>query len=85
MYNFSINFNGKNKRVLCFDTEYDKNICLETLKQTINYRDCHNFYRIDYSNVIGQGSYGVVYKCYCKLTGNVVAIKILSKEEMTVG
>ncbi len=35
--------------------------------------------------MIGQGSYGVVYKSYCKLTGNTVAIKVLSKEEMTVG
>ena len=85
MYNFSINFNGPNKRVLCFETEYEKKICLETLKQTINYRECQNFYRLDYQNVIGQGTYGVVYKSYCKLTGKTVAIKVLSKEEMTVG
>ena len=35
--------------------------------------------------MIGQGTYGVVYKSYCKLTGKTVAIKVLSKEEMTVG
>ena len=69
MYNFSINLGKGNKRILCFDTEYDKKICLETFKQAINYRECNNFYHLDHSSVIGHGSYGVVYKCYCKQTG----------------
>ena len=83
MYNFSINFNSAHKRTLYFQSEKEKKACLNALMKAINYRICQDFYQIDYSQLIGKGSYGEVYKGFCRQTGMKVAIKVLSKERMT--
>jgi serine/threonine protein kinase len=68
------------KRVLYFESEIERNIWKITIREILqlDQKELKNQYNLG-SVLIGQGSFGKVFKGVCKQTLKPVAIKILPK------
>ena len=79
----TIHFNGSKKRSVYFEDLKLKEEWSKKLRQAINQRDVREFYKIDHSMLLGEGSFGQVYKGKSRESGMKVAIKILNKRMLT--
>jgi len=75
-----IRMSQRAKRVLYFESEIERNIWKITLREILqlDQKELKNQYNLG-SVLIGQGSFGKVFKGVCKQTLKPVAIKILPK------
>jgi hypothetical protein len=81
MYVFSLLFNKKRRYFLTENqTEYNK--WVEVIRKAIGYSNLNEDYNF-LDETIGKGKYGIVRKGIHKKTQQLVAIKIISKEQLT--
>lgn len=63
-------------------TKEDKDRWINAIKKVIGYSTLSDFY--DIKEPLGKGKFGLVKAAVHKKTGKSVAVKIMSKKEMTV-
>lgn len=63
-------------------TQEDKEKWIRAIKKVIGYSSLNDFYEI--KETLGKGKFGLVKSGIHKKSGKIVAIKIMSKKEMTV-
>ena len=88
-----ISFNGKQyfhlqlisscqKREIFFDDEKDKKCCFDIIKETIQTGSINDYY--DIKEILGKGKFSTVKLAFHKRSGKPVAIKILSKRDLSI-
>lgn len=82
LYPFSLIFPGNTTRTYYLQKKEDKDKWVSTLKKAIGYSDMFDFYEI--KETLGKGKFGLVKAGVHKKTGKKVAVKIMTKKEMTV-
>lgn len=82
LYPFSLVFPGNTTRTYYLQTKDDKEKWVNAIKKIIGYSNMFDFYEVKES--LGKGKFGLVKAGVHKKTGKKVAIKIMSKKEMTV-
>lgn len=60
----------------------DKERWIRAIKKVIGYSNLFDYY--DIKETLGKGKFGLVKSAIHKKTGKVVAVKVMSKKEMTV-
>jgi serine/threonine protein kinase len=60
----------------------EKDKWIKAIKKVIGYSSLYDFY--DVKDTLGKGKFGLVKQGIHKKTGKSVAVKIMSKKEMTV-
>ena len=63
-------------------TKDDKERWIKAIKKVIGYSSLFDFY--DIKETLGKGKFGLVKTAVHKKTGKFVAVKVMSKKEMTV-
>lgn len=71
----------KKSRYYYVDNIKDYNNWISSIKRAIGYSDLADLY--DVKEKLGNGKFGLVRLGYHKITGRKVAVKIMSKKEMT--
>jgi len=82
LYPFSLVFPGNTTRTYYLQTKEDKVKWMDAIKKVIGYSNMFDYY--DVKESLGKGKFGLVKAGVHKKTGKKVAIKIMSKKEMTV-
>jgi serine/threonine protein kinase len=82
LYPFSLIFPGNKPRIYYLLMKDDKEKWIQAIKKVIGYSNLFDFYEI--KETLGKGKFGLVKTAYHKKTGKKVAIKVMSKKEMTV-
>ena len=83
LYPFSLVFPGKTKmRTYYLIDKEDKEKWMETIKKVIGFTNLFDFYTM--KDTLGKGKFGLVKAAVHKKTNKSVAVKIMSKKEMTV-
>ena len=82
LYPFKLIFPGNKARVYYLLTKEDKEKWMTAIKKVIGYSNLFDFY--DIKDTLGKGKFGLVKQAIHKKTGKAVAVKIMSKKEMTV-
>ena len=63
-------------------TKEEKEKWLTAIKKVIGYANMFDYYQIN--NTLGKGKFGLVKSAIHKKTGKTVAVKVMSKKEMSV-
>jgi len=82
LYPFKLIFPPNKVRTYYLLTQEDKERWIRAIKKVIGYSSLNDFYEI--KETLGKGKFGLVKSAVHKKTGKVVAVKIMSKKEMTV-
>jgi len=82
LYPFSLIFPGNKPRIYYLLSKDDKEKWTEAIKKVIGYSNLFDYYEI--KETLGKGKFGLVKSALHKKTGKKVAIKVMSKKEMTV-
>lgn len=81
MYPFKLIFPGNKSRSYYLLTKEDKEKWMIAIKKVIGYSNLFDFY--DIKDTLGKGKFGLVKLAVHKKSGKNVAVKIMSKKEMT--
>lgn len=81
LYPFSLIFPGNKPRVYYLLDKEAKNKWIEAIKKVIGYSNLFDYY--DVKETLGKGKFGLVKTAVHKKTGKRVAVKVMSKKEMT--
>lgn len=82
LYPFSLIFPGNKPRTYYLLNKDDRNKWMEAIKKVIGYSSLFDFY--DIQETLGKGKFGLVKSAIHKKTAKKVAVKVMSKKEMTV-
>ena len=82
LYPFKLVFPSNKVRTYYLSTLDDKNRWVNAIKKVIGYSSLFDFYEI--KETLGKGKFGLVKSAVHKKTGKNVAVKVMSKKEMTV-
>lgn len=82
LYPFTLIFPGNNPRTYYLLKKEDKEKWMAVIKQAIGYSNMFDYY--DVQETLGKGKFGLVKTAYHKKTGKRVAVKVMSKKEMTI-
>ena len=82
LYPFSLIFPGNKPRIYYLLNKDDKEKWMTAIKKVIGYSNLFDFY--DIKETLGKGKFGLVKAAQHKKTGKRVAVKVMSKKEMTV-
>jgi len=82
LYPFSLIFPPSKPRTYYLQTKEEKERWIKAVKKVIGYSSLSDFY--DIKEALGKGKFGLVKAATHKKTGKNVAVKIMSKKEMSV-
>lgn len=82
LYPFNLIFPPSKPRTYYLQTLEEKEKWVRAIKKVIGYSSLHDFY--DIKEPLGKGKFGLVKAATHKKTGKNVAVKIMSKKEMSV-
>lgn len=82
LYPFSLIFPGNKPRTYYLLNKEDKKRWMDVIKKVIGYTNLQDFY--EFKKTIGKGKFGLVKSAIHKKTGKTVAVKIMTKKEMSV-
>lgn len=82
LYPFKLIFPPNKVRVYYLLTKEDKEKWINAIKKVIGYSSLFDYYEIQES--LGKGKFGLVKAAVHKKTGKRVAVKVMSKKEMSV-
>ena len=82
LYPFKLIFPPNKARSYYLTDREEKERWVKAIKQVINYSNVFDFYEIKHS--LGKGKFGLVKSAIHKKTRKTVAIKVMSKKEMSV-
>lgn len=82
LYPFSIIFPGYKPRTYYLINKEDKKKWMDAIKKVIGYTNLFDYY--EFKDTIGKGKFGLVKSALHKKSGKLVAVKVMSKKEMTV-
>jgi len=82
LYPFSLIFPGNKPRTYYLLNNSDRNKWMDAIKKVIGYSSIFDYYEI--KETLGKGKFGLVKSAQHKKTGKMVAVKVMSKKEMTV-
>jgi hypothetical protein len=82
LYPFSLIFPGNKPRTYYLLKKEDKEKWMDAIKKVIGYANLFDYY--DVKETLGKGKFGLVKTAIHKKTGKKVAVKVMSKAEMTV-
>ena len=82
LYPFTLIFPGNNPRTYYLLNKEDKEKWVSVIKKVIGYSNMFDYY--DIQETLGKGKFGLVKTAYHKKTGKKVAVKVMSKKEMTI-
>ena len=82
LYPFSLIFPGNKPRTYYLLNKEDKTKWMDAIKKVIGYSNLFDYYEI--KETLGKGKFGLVKAAEHKKTGKKVAVKVMSKKEMTV-
>jgi serine/threonine protein kinase len=82
LYPFSLIFPGNKPRTYYLLSKDDKEKWIIAIKKVIGYSNLFDFYEI--KETLGKGKFGLVKAAIHKKTNKKVAVKVMSKKEMTV-
>lgn len=82
LYPFTLIFPGNKPRTYYLLKKDDKEKWMAHIKKVIGYSNLFDFYEV--TDTLGQGKFGLVKGAVHKKTGKKVAVKVMSKKEMTI-
>ena len=82
LYPFTLIFPGNKDRTYYLLKKEDKEAWVKHIKKVIGYSNLFDYY--DVKETLGQGKFGLVKQAVHKKTGKKVAVKVMSKKEMTL-
>lgn len=82
LYPFTLIFPGNKPRTYYLNKKEDKDKWMDVIKKVIGYSNLFDFY--DIKETLGKGKFGLVKSAVHKKTGKKVAVKVMSKKEMTL-
>ena len=82
LYPFSLIFPGNKPRTYYLLKKEDKQKWMDAIKKVIGYANLFDYYEV--KETLGKGKFGLVKTAVHKKTGKRVAVKVMSKTEMTV-
>jgi serine/threonine protein kinase len=82
LYPFSLIFPGNKPKTYYLLNKEDKEKWMDQIKKVIGYSNLFDFYEV--KETLGKGKFGLVKAAVHKKTGKKVAVKVMSKKEMTV-
>ena len=82
LYPFKLIFPPNKQRTYYLRNKEEKDKWVEAIKKCIGYSSMFDYYEI--KETLGRGKFGLVKSATHKKTGSKVAIKVLSKKEMSV-
>lgn len=82
MYPFKLIFPPNKARVYYLLSKQEKERWIAAIKKVIGYSNLFDYYEI--KDTLGKGKFGLVKGAIHKKTGKNVAVKVMSKKEMTV-
>lgn len=82
LYPFKLIFPPNKVRVYYLLTKEDKEKWVSMIKKVIGYSNLFDFYEI--KETLGKGKFGLVKSAMHKKTTKLVAVKVMSKQEMSV-
>jgi serine/threonine protein kinase len=82
LYPFSLIFPPAKARTYYLQTKEERDRWIKAIKKVIGYSSLTDYY--DIKEALGKGKFGLVKSAIHKKTGKNVAVKIMSKKEMTV-
>ena len=81
MHPFKLIFSTNKVRSYYLLTKEDKKKWMDAIKEVIGYSNLFDFY--DIKETLGKGKFGLVKSAVHKKSGKKVAVKIMSKKEMS--
>lgn len=82
LYPFTLIFPGNKPRTYYLLNKDDKAKWMTAIKQAIGYSNLFDYY--DIKETLGKGKFGLVKSAIHKKTGKRVAVKVMSKKEMSI-
>ena len=82
LYPFKLIFPPNKARTYYLRNKEDKDNWVQAIKKVIGYSSLFDFYEI--KETLGKGKFGLVKTGIHKKTGKKVAVKVMSKKEMSV-
>ena len=82
LYPFKLIFPPNKARSYYLTSKEEKEKWLTAIKKVIGYANMFDYYQIN--NTLGKGKFGLVKSAIHKKTGKTVAVKVMSKKEMSV-
>jgi len=82
LHPFKLIFPGNKSRIYYLLNKEDKEMWISAIKKVIGYSNLFDFY--DIKETLGKGKFGLVKSAVHKKTSKRVAVKVMSKKEMTV-
>lgn len=82
LYPFKLIFPPNKARSYYFSDKAEKERWMTAIKKVIGYSNVFDFY--DIKETLGKGKFGLVKSAIHKKTGKAVAVKVMSKKEMSV-
>lgn len=82
LYPFSLVFPGNKPRTYYLLNKGDKEKWMNAIKKVIGYSNLFDYYEI--KETLGKGKFGLVKAAAHKKTGKKVAVKVMTKKEMSV-
>lgn len=79
---FSLIFPGNKTRTFYLTKKEEKQKWMDALKKIIGYSNLLDFYTV--KETLGKGKFGLVKSAIHHKTGHSVAVKVMSKKDMTV-
>lgn len=82
IYPFSLIFPANKIRTFYLPNKEEKRMWMDAVKKVIGYSNLFDFYTI--KETLGKGKFGLVKSAIHNKTGQSVAVKVMSKKDMTV-
>jgi len=82
LFAFKLIFPPNKSRTYYLSSAEEKEKWMKAIKKVIGYSNLYDFYEI--KETLGKGKFGLVKSAIHKNTGKHVAVKVMSKKEMTV-
>ena len=82
LYPFTLIFPGNKPRTYYLLNKDDKEKWMDAIKKAIGYSNLFDYYEV--KETLGKGKFGLVKAAVHKKTGKKVAVKVMSKKEMTL-
>lgn len=82
LYPFKLSLPGQKARLYYLISIEDKIKWIEAIRKVIGYSNLFDYYEI--KNTLGKGKFGLVKAAVHKKTGKKVAVKVMTKKDMTV-
>lgn len=82
LYPFKLMFPPNKSRTYYLESKEEKEKWMKAIKKVIGYSNLYDYY--DVTESLGKGKFGLVKSGIHKNTGKRVAVKVMSKKEMTV-